>query len=109
MVICLQKYFSQVFNVHNISDVKQIEVYRAAPLVPGSSRLEVEIVIAKLKKNKSPGSDQIPAELIQAGGEILLLSVIHKLVNGLWNKKELPDQWKESIILPIHKKGDKTD
>jgi hypothetical protein len=34
------------------------------PLVPGSSRLEVEIAIAKLKKYKSPGSDQIPAELI---------------------------------------------
>jgi hypothetical protein len=36
----------------------------------------VEIDIAKLKKYKSPGSDQIPAELIQAGGEILL-SEIH--------------------------------
>jgi hypothetical protein len=46
----------------------------------------VEIAIAKLKKYKSPGSDQIPAELIQAGGEILL-SEIHKLINSVWNKE----------------------
>jgi hypothetical protein len=76
--------------------------------VPGPSCLEVEIAIAKLKKYKSPGSDQIPEELIQAGGEILL-SGIHKLINSVWNKEELPDQWKESIIVPVHKKGDKTD
>jgi hypothetical protein len=60
-----------------------------------------------LKKYKSPGRDEIPAELIQAEGEILL-SVIHKLINSIWNKEELPDRW-ESIIAPIHKKGDKTD
>jgi hypothetical protein len=46
-------------------------------------------------------SDQIPTELIQAGCEILL-------INSVWNK-ELPDQWKEPIIVQIHKKGDKTD
>jgi hypothetical protein len=40
-----------------------MEVDTAEPLVPGSSRLEVEIVIAKLKKYKLPGSDKIPAEL----------------------------------------------
>jgi hypothetical protein len=101
-------YFSQLLNVHNVSDVRQIEVHTAEPLVPGSSHLEVEIDIATLKKYKSPGSDQIPAELIQAGGE-MLLSAIHKLINSVWNKEELPDQWKESIILPIHKKDDKTD
>jgi hypothetical protein len=56
-----------------------------------------------LKKYKSPGSDQIPAELIQARGE-MLLSVIHKLINSIWNKEELPDQWKESIIVPIQKR-----
>jgi hypothetical protein len=38
------------------------------------------------------------AEFIQAGGEILR-SNIHKLINNIWNKKELPDQWKESIIV----------
>jgi hypothetical protein len=37
-----------------------------------------------------------------AGGEILL-SAIHKLINSVWNKEELPDQWKESIIVPVHK------
>jgi hypothetical protein len=86
----------------HVSDVRQIKVYTAEPLVPGPSRLEAEITNAKLKKYKSPGSDQIPAELIHAGGEILL-------INSVWNKEELPDQWKESIIVPVHKKGDKTD
>jgi hypothetical protein len=61
-----------------------------------------------LKKYKSPGSDQIPAELIQAGGEVLLYA-IHKLINSVLNKLDLPVQWKESIIVPVHKKGDKTD
>jgi hypothetical protein len=59
--------------------VRQIEIHTAEPLVPGLSPLKVKIAIAKLKKHKSSGSDQILAELIQAGGEILL-SVIHKLI-----------------------------
>jgi hypothetical protein len=55
-------------NGQNVSNVRQIEVHKDEPLVPGPSRLEVEIAIAKLKY-KSPRSDQIPAELTQAGGE----------------------------------------
>jgi len=34
---------------------------------------------------------------------------IHKLINSLWNKEEFPEEWKESIVVPIYKKGDKTD
>jgi hypothetical protein len=71
-----KNYFSQLLNVHNVRDVRQIELHTSEPLVPGPSRLEVEIAIAKLKKYKTPGSDQIPTKLIQAGGEILL-SAIH--------------------------------
>jgi hypothetical protein len=57
MVICLRiptiflnrwnNYFSQLLHVHNVSDVRQIEVHTAEPLVPGPSRLEVGIAIAK--------------------------------------------------------------
>jgi predicted transcriptional regulator len=33
---------------------------------------------------------------------------VYKLINSIWNKEELPDQWKESIIPSIHKNSDKT-
>jgi len=28
---------------------------------------------------------------------------------SIWNQEELPEEWKESTILCIYKKGDKTD
>jgi hypothetical protein len=78
-----------LLNVHNVNDVRQIEVHTAEPSVPGLSHLVVETHFAKLNKYKSPGSDEIPAELIQSGGEILL-SAIHTLINSVWNE-EVPD------------------
>jgi hypothetical protein len=70
--------------------------------VPEPIAFEVEMAIEKLKRYKSPGIDQIPAELIKAG-----CSKICK-ISSIWNKDELPEQWKESIIVPVYKKSDKT-
>jgi hypothetical protein len=39
--------------------------------------------------------------VIRAGGETLRCE-IHKLINSVWNKEELPDEWKESVIIPIY-------
>jgi len=66
------------------------------------------MAIYKLKRRKSPYINQIPAELIKAGGR-KICSEIHKLINSNWNKEELPEEWKESIIVPAHEKGNKTE
>jgi hypothetical protein len=70
--------------------------------VPDPSAFEVEMAIEKFRRHKSPGIDQIPAEFIKAGGSIICYE-IHKLINSVWNKEELPEQWKESIIVPVYK------
>jgi hypothetical protein len=75
--------------------------------VPEPSAFEVEMAIGKLKRYKSSGIDQVPAELIKAGSKTIHFE-IHKLINAIRNKEELPQLQKESVILPIYKKGDKT-
>jgi hypothetical protein len=56
------------------------------PLVP----LVPEITIGKLRRYKPPGTDQIPAEIIKAGGETC--SEMHKIIRSIWNKEKLPQQ-----------------
>jgi mannosyltransferase OCH1-like enzyme len=90
-----KNYFSQLLNAHRVSDVREIEIHTAQPLVLDPSPFEIKIAIAKLKMYKSPGNDQIPAGLTEVGGETLR-SEIHKLIHYIWNKEELPGQWKES-------------
>jgi len=57
-------------------------------------------VIEKSERNKLPGINQILAKLIQAGGK-MLCSEIHKLINSIWNKEELLQKLKDSIIVLI--------
>jgi len=102
------KCFSQPFNVLGVKDVRQAEIHTAEPLVPEPSAAEVALAIDKLKSQKSPGIDQIPAELIETGGGTICLET-HKLTTPIWKKEKLPEEWKESFIIPIHKKGNKTD
>jgi hypothetical protein len=59
-------FFNQVLNIHGVHNVTQKDIHTAEPLVPEPSLVEVEIAIGKLKSYNSPGTDQIPAELIKA-------------------------------------------
>jgi hypothetical protein len=103
-----RNYFSQLLNVHGVNDVRQAELQTAEPLLPEPSVSEIELAVEKLKSHKSPGIAQIPAELIKPLGRTIR-SEIHKLIISIWNKDGLPEEWKESIIVPIYKKGDKAD
>ena len=76
--------------------------------MPEPSACEVELAIEKLKRHKSPSIDQILAELIKAGGRTIH-GELHKLIISIWNKEELPEEWKEWIMLCKYRKGDKTN
>jgi len=92
--------------VHGANDIRQTEIHTAEPILPESSAVEVEMAIG-WGRHKSAGIDQIPAELIKTGSRTIQ-SQIHKLINSIWNKEELPEEWNESIILPVYKMGDNT-
>jgi len=65
------------------NDVRQIEIHTTEPLVPEPRDFEMEKGIEKLNSHQSPGIDQIPAEMIKAGGR--------KICSEIWNKENLPE------------------
>jgi hypothetical protein len=75
--------------VHEVVDVRQKKIDMAEPVVPEPSFFDIDIAVAELKKYESPGIDQVVAKLIQAEGETLW--EIHKPINSVCNKKELPE------------------
>lgn len=76
--------------------------------VPPPTRAEVNESIQRMKNNKSAGIDGIPAELFKAAGTSFN-SAFHQLLTKIWNEETMPDDWKTSIICPIHKKGDRRE
>jgi hypothetical protein len=80
-----KNHLFQLLNIHRFSDVKQVEIHTAEPVVSNPIHVKVEIAVSKLKY-KSRGSVQISAELYQAGTEILW-SENHKLISSVWNKE----------------------
>jgi len=103
-----KNHFSQLLNIHGVNDRRQTEILATEPLVIERSAFEVELDIEKLKGHKSPGNDQISAELIKAGYRIIRYE-IHKLICSFWDKEELSGECNVSTIVSIYKMGDKTD
>ena len=91
--------FSQLFSVHGVSDVRQIEMHTAEPLVPEPSAFEVDMAIDNIKRYISPAIDQIQQNLLKlSAGQFVLRSVSTVLVFGIARRME-----------GVDKKGDKTD
>ena len=65
-------------------------------------REEVEIAVASLKKGKSAGVDNIPAELVQAGGETMR-DVLTEICDRIWRTGEWPTPWTQSLIITLPK------
>jgi hypothetical protein len=73
-----KNFFNKMLNVHGVHDVRQM----LSHYVPEPSLVEMESGTEKLKRYKSQGTNQIPAEFIKAGGETLC-SEIHELIGSI--------------------------
>ena len=84
------------------------EVLKHPPVTNIDSHLilreEVEAAVKSLKPGKSAGVDNIPAELLQAGGETMI-DVLLNICNKIWQTGEWPTPWTQSLVITLPKKG----
>ena len=65
---------------------------------------ELNKVLRKLKKKRSPGPDGITNEMLQHLDTTARLKLL-EIFNLTWEEGRVPQIWKEAIMIPIHKKG----
>jgi hypothetical protein len=63
---------------------------------------ESENAIAALKNNKSPGVDNLQAELLKYGSKELVRK-LYDVILQIRVKEDIPNKWNMSIICPIQK------
>ena len=56
--------------------------------------------------SKVAGTDRIHPELIKYGGN-KLLNRIYELARQIWKEERIREEWKKTIIVHIHKRGDR--
>ena len=81
--------------------VFKIDPFLDSPLEP----FELYSAIKLLKKNKSPGPDGIPYEFFQNAPECFISDLL-SIYNFIFLHETVPNAFKESIIVPLFKKGD---
>jgi hypothetical protein len=76
-------------NVQRVNNLRQTEKHTAESLVSDPSSLSVKIAIETMIRPKSPGTDEIPAEVTQAEGETLGYETYER-IKYIWNEEDLP-------------------
>ena len=69
------------------------------------SREEIRKVLKTLKSGKATGLDSISVEELKADPETTITK-LHRIFEMIWERDEVPQDWKESLIVKIPKKGD---
>ena len=64
----------------------------------------MEAAVKTLKEGKAAGVDNIPGELIKAGGDDMI-SALTNICNRIWQTGEWPTPWTQSLIITLPKKG----
>ena len=99
------EYCSELYTHTTTGDSKVLDV---PPPINNDSypilRQEVQATVKSPKKGKSPGVDNIPSELVQAGGEAMI-DMLLIICSKIWQTGEWPTPWIQSLIITLPKKG----
>jgi exonuclease III len=68
----------------------------------------VEECLKNLKSKNCEGPDRLPLRILKDGA-MALAKPLSVLFHKVYEKKEIPEQWKVSKVIPLHKKGKKED
>ncbi|CAM4769447.1 unnamed protein product [Rotaria magnacalcarata] len=108
-----REYFCELFNIHSTvgSDVIN-EIQITTPSRPGLERQnaqpsieEVERALNQMKSRKSPGSDEVTADIIKAGSEPVL-NWLHEIFNGVWENEKMVKEWSSATLVRLYKNKD---
>jgi len=70
---------------------------------------ELETTIKALKARKSPGSDGVNNELYEHASKSFFLHTFLNFLNVCWIYGDIPEEWRTTVVITIHKKGDRND
>ena len=96
------KYFSDIFGSGDTCNF--VKDKNKGPLDSAILKNEIDQAIKKLKNRKSCGIDGISNEILLCIYNIYPESFLY-LFNSILNSGAFPNEWKISLISPIHKKG----
>ncbi|KAI5735577.1 hypothetical protein M8J77_020203 [Diaphorina citri] len=105
-----REHFQHVFNQQTTVNLEGIEIDPITDNLPNDERPtenEIMSAMSQMKNRKSPGSDSITAEIIK-GGTGVSVQMLYNLFGKIWEERSVPQEWRNSEIVPIFKKGKKT-
>ena len=73
-------------------------------LEPVIQECEVKWALGSITTNKPSGGDGIPVELYQILKDDAV-KVLHSICQQIWKTQQWPQDWKNSVFIPIPKKG----
>ncbi|KAK6765413.1 hypothetical protein RB195_025366 [Necator americanus] len=105
MEMITERFYSNLFRSSTPVSSPIIPTGEARPRILPS---EVRVAIKTMKPGTAPGPDFISADFLRAGGHPLHVILAAHMTSYL-QKERIPEQWKTSRTVLIHKKGDRED
>ena len=105
MQLVLERWRTYCAELYNSRERPVTVTWNPSEQEPDILPAEIERAIAALKcEKKTPGKDGIPAELIKQLGP-RGTHMITDICYNIWATGRWPEDWTESVFIPLHKKG----